>query len=510
MATARVTYSKIVPVLVWALILLSLYLTSLYSYLLFHSLAEIFSIIVACGIFMLAWNSRRFLENNYLLFIGIVYLFVAILDLVHTLTYKGMDVFPDAGANLPTQLWISARYLESISLLIAPFFLKRTFWPRFTFFVCVAVVGLILITIFYWQVFPACYIEGIGLTPFKKLSEYVISLMLVGSIVLLLRSREEFDPDVLRLLFRAIIFTIGAELAFTFYVGVYDLSNLVGHLLKILSFYLIYKAVIETGVIRPYSILLSYLKQSEERLRQYTLELQARNEDLDAFARTVAHDLKTPLFSITICSNLLEEDQTLSFNEDQQELLDNITETAFTMNNIVDELLLLAEVRKVEVQVEPLDMTLLVSGVIKRLAHLLQECQGEVVSPDTWPVVLGHGPWVEEVWVNYISNAIKYGGRPPRIELGAAQLEDRVRFWVKDNGLGLAPQDQAQLFNSFTQLRQVRVTGHGLGLSIVKRIVDKLNGEVGVESEGVPGQGSLFFFTLPNAQNGHPVNRERK
>jgi signal transduction histidine kinase len=311
-------------------------------------------------------------------------------------------------------------------------------------------------------------------------------------------------------LFRAIIFTIGAELAFTFYVGVYDLSNLVGHLLKILSFYLIYKAVIETGVIRPYSILLSYLKQSEERLRQYTLELQARNEDLDAFARTVAHDLKTPLFSITICSNLLEEDQTLSFNEDQQELLDNITETAFTMNNIVDELLLLAEVRKVEVQVEPLDMTLLVSGVIKRLAHLLQECQGEVVSPDTWPVVLGHGPWVEEVWVNYISNAIKYGGRPPRIELGAAQLEDRVRFWVKDNGLGLAPQDQAQLFNSFTQLRQVRVTGHGLGLSIVKRIVDKLNGEVGVESEGVPGQGSLFFFTLPNAQNGHPVNRERK
>jgi len=116
-------YSRIV--LSWVLILVGLYLTSLYSYLLFHSTAEIFSIVVACGVFMVAWNSRRFLDNNYLLFIGIAYLFVALIDLIHTLAYTGMGVFPGYATNLPTQLWISARYVESLSLLIAPLLLKR-------------------------------------------------------------------------------------------------------------------------------------------------------------------------------------------------------------------------------------------------------------------------------------------------------------------------------------------------------------------------------------------------
>ena len=94
------------------------------------------------------------------------------------------------------------------------------------------------------------------------------------------------------------------------------------------------------------------------------------------------------------------------------------------------------------------------------------------------------------------------GGQPPRVELGATEQPDNwIRFWVRDNGLGLSPQDQAQLFNSFTQLSQVRVTGYGFGLSIVNRIVEKLDGQVGVESEGVPGQGSLFFFTLPKVHD---------
>ena len=134
--------------------------------------------------------------------------------------------------------------------------------------------------------------------------------------------------------------TIGAELAFTFYVGVYDLSNLLGHIFKIISFYLVYKAIIETGLVKPYSILFRHLKQSEEALREYTLELQARNEELDAFAHTVAHDLKNPLSNITICSSLLRKDKPLSFSEDQQDLLDTIEGTAFKMNNIIDELLL--------------------------------------------------------------------------------------------------------------------------------------------------------------------------
>ena len=107
----RVPYHEIIwRVGVAAALLAVLYLASLYNYLLFHSIAEIFSIVVACGIFLVVWNSREYLNNNYLLFLGIAYLFVAGFDLVHTLAYKGMDIFVGYGANLPTQLWIAGRY----------------------------------------------------------------------------------------------------------------------------------------------------------------------------------------------------------------------------------------------------------------------------------------------------------------------------------------------------------------------------------------------------------------
>ena len=248
-------------------ILFGLYLTSLYSYLLFHSLAEIFSIIIACGIFMIAWNSRRFLDNQYLLFIGIAYLFVGGLDLVHTLAYKGMGVFSGYDANLPTQLWIAARYLQSISLLLAPLWIGRKLKINPMLLAYGVVVALLLLAIFPWQVFPDCFMEGRGLTPFKKISEYIISLILMTAIVLLIQRRKEFDPIVFRLLSGAILTTIAAEVAFTFYESVYGLPNLVGHLFKVVSFYLIYKALIETGLVRPYDLLFRNLKKSEEALR---------------------------------------------------------------------------------------------------------------------------------------------------------------------------------------------------------------------------------------------------
>ncbi len=250
------------------LFLVGLYLTSLYSYLLFHSLAEFFSIVVACGIFLVAWNSRRFLENNYLLFAGIAYLFVAGIDLLHTLSYTGMGVFQGYGTDLPTQLWIVARYLESISLLIAPLFLGRSFDIKTVFITYIGAVALLLGSIFYWDIFPVCFVESVGLTPFKKISEYLICLILIGAIVSLNQRREEFDQRVFRLLVASILLTICSELAFTFYVDAYDFSNMIGHFSKIISFYLIYKAIIETGLVRPYDLLFRNLKKNEEVLRE--------------------------------------------------------------------------------------------------------------------------------------------------------------------------------------------------------------------------------------------------
>ncbi len=260
--------------LIWVLIFISLYWISFHNYLLFHSFAEVFSIVVACGIFMIAWNSRSFIDNHYLLFIGIAYLFVGAVDLIHTLAYKGMGVFKGSETNLATQLWITARYIESLSLLIAPYFIKRKLNPYSIFVGYMVTISLLLSTIFYWDIFPVCFVEGSGLTSFKILSEYIISTILLLAIGLLLKHRQSFDQKVLHWILWSLIITIVSELAFTFYIHAYGFSNMIGHFLKIISFYLIYKAIIETGLSQPYHLLflnlnqtLESLEASEERFR---------------------------------------------------------------------------------------------------------------------------------------------------------------------------------------------------------------------------------------------------
>jgi PAS domain S-box-containing protein len=242
-------------------------------------------------------------------------------------------------------------------------------------------------------------------------------------------------------------------------------------------------------------------KLAEEALRQYAAELEARNEELDAFAHTVAHDLKNPLGILIGYSEILGDEEyrpTLSAKK-MNKYLQAIARNGRKMSRIVNELLLLAGLRQTEVEMGPLDMAAIMTEVQQRLAGMIEEHHAEVTLPDTWPEALGYGPWVEEVWVNYLDNAIKYGGRPPRVELGGTEQPDGLRrFWVRDNGHGLTPEEQSRLFTPFTRLEQVRVKGHGLGLSIVRRIVEKLGGEVGVESE--EGKGSVFSFTLPGEE----------
>jgi PAS domain S-box-containing protein len=248
-------------------VLVFLYLISLRNYLLFHSLAEVFSIVIAFSIFVIAWNSRRLLENGYLLFLGIAYLFIGALDLVHTLAYTGMGVFPGSDTNLATELWIAARYLESLSILLAPLFLGRRFRVNIVVAGYAVAAALLLTSIFYWDNFPRCFVEGQGLTTFKKTSEYVISGILLVSIFALTRCRRYFEPGVLRLLVASIALTIASEFAFTFYVHAYGFSNLIGHFFKIVSFYLIYKALIETGLRQPLDLLFREINQRERKFR---------------------------------------------------------------------------------------------------------------------------------------------------------------------------------------------------------------------------------------------------
>ena len=227
--------------------------------------------------------------------------------------------------------------------------------------------------------------------------------------------------------------------------------------------------------------------------------LQERNEELDSFAHTVAHDLQNTLSIVIGFAELLRRDDTRLTEDRRKQMAKALVINTYKMSNIIKELLLLSSVRKSDVAIEPLNMQQIVEAALLRLSYMLEDYKPEVVIQEQWPVALGHAAWIEEIWENYISNALKYGGQPPRVECGGEKLADgRVRFWVRDNGPGLTAEEQARLFDPFIQLSKVRVKGSGLGLSIVQRIANKLGGEVGVESE--IGQGSLFSFILPQAE----------
>jgi PAS domain S-box-containing protein len=222
-------------------------------------------------------------------------------------------------------------------------------------------------------------------------------------------------------------------------------------------------------------------------------------QELDAFAHTVAHDLKGPLNVLLPYSLLISEDHAdLPPDDPLRVYLDTMVNSGQQMASIIETLLLLAETDQANLHaiVGPVDMAAVMHNVQDRVAIQVNHAGATLSLPEAWPVALGYAPWLVEVWVNYISNAVKYSGQPPLIELGAdAPANGMIRFWVRDNGSGLTPEEQAQLFTQFSRLHTARAKGHGLGLSIVQRIVTRLGGTVGVES--APGVGSTFYFTLP-------------
>jgi len=259
--------SLILPLVLGCVILGWLYLVSLKNYLLFHSLIEIFSIVVAFSIFIIAWNTRRLHENHFFIFIGIAYFLIGSLDLLHALSYKGMGLFSNQGANLSTQLCISSRYLESFSLVLAPVFFRKKLDINFGIAMYAVFFTAIIGAIFYWHIFPDCFVEGIGLTQFKIVSEYIICLLLFMAIVHLMYHRDNISPGTLKYLIASLVFTILAELSFTLYFSVHGHANLIGHYFKLFSFYCLYRAFVRSTLVKPTEILFRKLEEKSKFLQ---------------------------------------------------------------------------------------------------------------------------------------------------------------------------------------------------------------------------------------------------
>ncbi len=538
--------NTLLEIIAWAIVIAGLYVAQLYRYILFHSLVEIFSIVVATSIFIVAWNCRRFLENKYLVFLGVAFLFVAFMDAIHMLAYRGMGVFTGYGTNLSIQLWVQARLIHAAGLLLAPLFIRRNLRMLYGFAGFFAATTLLLLSVFAWDVFPVCYVDDKGLTPFKIASEYVICLILAGGGGLLLRYRDAFEPRVLRLLLASIALTIVSELAFTTYVSVYGFSNMVGHYLKLLAYYLIYKALIETGLMRPFDLLFRDLKQSEETLRQArdeleirvsertaelaraneelrreiadrlraeaeihrlneeleervrlrTAELESANKELEAFAYSVSHDLRGPLTNISGYCRLLDEDYGKQFDDVFRDYLQRIESSAERMAQIIEDLLKLSRVTRSQMKREPVNLSELVREIAGELK--MREPQRNVeftIAEDV--VVQGDKRLLRVALENLLGNAWKFTRAVPNahITFGVFPRDGKSVYFIRDNGAGFDMKYAHNLFVPFQRLHSAsEFPGSGIGLATVRRIIDRHGGNVWAEAE--VGKGATFYFTL--------------
>lgn len=478
-------------------ILALLTLSSTYSYIVFHTLAEIFSVVIAAGVFVIAWSSHRFRDINYLLVLGIGLLAVAGLDLVHALAYKGVGVFPSISIDVPTQLWIAGRYLEAATLLAAPLTRARRLNPGLLFAAFTGAAAVLAFAVFTGA-FPSAFQEGTGLTPFKIVSEYVVCFLFAAALWLLYRERPDLDPAVQRLIAGAIALRIASELAFTLYDDPYAAANTAGHLLKIAAYYLFYKAIIQRAIFEPHAILFRDLQRSEAELRQTISELEA-------FSLGVAHDLRGPLAAVRGFAQLLADEPGLG--PDPRERVKDIVAGANRMNEIIDDMLALGRLERTELREETIDLGALARSAFETLRQRTDCRNVDFVAPDRLPIKADPG-LARMAVENLISNALKFTSKEaaPRIEIGRSREGDADVFYVRDNGAGFDPARVSRLFSPFGRLHdQSEFGGTGIGLLTVRRIVERHGGTIRAES--APGEGATFYFTFGSGKNVVPKSR---
>jgi signal transduction histidine kinase len=587
-------------------ILLSLWIVSIYNYLLFHTLIEIITVIASLGIFILTWNSRRFLNNHYYLLIGISFFAIGLIDLMHVLSYKGIDVL-EAGrsSNVATQLWVAGRYLTALSFLAATFFVGRKLNHQRTMAIYFVVFIFTMLAIFYWKIFPLAYIEGKGLTDFKIISEYIIIALFLVGLILLYRKKDKFDGRAFYLLVWVIVFMIISEFVFTLYVGVYDFFNMFGHLLRFTAFFIAYLAIIELGLMKPYRVIFKELKDSEKSLEyeknklaiildalgdgvcmtnsNYEIEYRnpaliedfgplskskcyqylhnrkspcpwCKNEEIfkgktfrweweypksgkmysliscliktdkgvklkldifhditerkklekskNEFISLASHQIKTPLASMSLSSELLLRGTLGEISDEQREYLGEIQKSTKRMSALANNLL---DVSRIEMGTffmnpEPLDIFAVISEIFGDFKTLAEDkkikFEKNIENQACISYFDGHA--LRTMVENIISNAIRYTPREGKVLVEAKIDNARILIRVSDSGCGIPENQKEEIFTkSFRadNAKEISSDGVGIGLYMSKLIAEKTGSKLWFSSE--LGKGSDFYLSMP-------------
>lgn len=455
-----------------------------FSFLVFHTMAELFAVTVCFTIFALAWFTHRFSQDHFLLYLACGLFWIGGLDIFHALSYRGMGLLPLQEANTATQVWVVARFLQALLLLSAPLAIRRA-PDRILLFMN---FGLIAVVVLLWVSsghFPDAFLEGDGLTRFKIGSEYVIMAILAVAGLLMWRHRADIAADARGYMLLAIILAIGTELAFTLYVDVYGISNMVGHILKIFSFWAILQAVAVANLIRPYR------------------ELAASNRAKDDFFASMSHDLRTPLNSILGYADMIRGGVLGPIGHRQYaEYVANIHASGTLLLSLVNDILDLSRLEggNYPLNIQPLDPGALSGDVLRGFmpAVAARNLNVDVICPGDMPHLLADERAMVQLLNNLLSNAVKFSRDGGEVGIGwTRQPGSGVALRVSDTGCGIPASQIASIGRPYMQVDPyvTRQHGSGLGLAIARRIAELHGAVLLIESE--VGRGTVVTVAFP-------------
>ena len=272
---------KIKPVLVPLWLMFGVYLTHFYSDTLFHFVAGMFTITVGYGIFIFGYTTRNLVKEPYTQFLSVAFLFIISFDLIHLLAYPRIHLFIDGSENLALQAHLVARSLEAGALLAATWFVGNHIRWKLAWAAFGTIFWVTVASIFYWQNFPT-YLANGRLTPFALASEALVTLLFALTFVRLCQKRAAFDAEVFNWLVVAVGASVLAELRFLFFDHTSGNVMITEHLLKVFAFYAFYRAMVFTGITKPFALLLRTEKEHKEAL---AAEVAARTAELRASER---------------------------------------------------------------------------------------------------------------------------------------------------------------------------------------------------------------------------------